>query len=609
MKPSSQVLLQGFYWDVPVDAENKSGHWYDHLSEKVDYLNEIGITGIWCPPPSKGNWGIYDMGYGIYDHYDLGEINQNGTVSTRFGTRDQLNGLINTAHKNDIEVYADVVLNHMYSFQNKDLEPNPVLKSYFNTRTKAQSGYPVNEVKYLVDVQANQTIKIHISNPSNYDTKSFYRLKIDKQASMENATKKFHPITNNNSPFGYWEGRVDEELIITYKVYQEEFEEIWLQLEVLNEDMQWGDQTSGLCISEITDYNGNSLDWSVCTYTGIKPLSNQISWNYKSFHPSTFNAYLQNYPDTGGIVENSKLFGHDFDHDNEQVQKQLIEWGNWLMNDVGYDGARLDFVNGIKPGFINQWGHEVISDSTFCVAEFFTNSKEQIIEWNKAINKGLSTQIKSFDFPLKKLLTEMANGKGADFDMTRLVGASLGADLPIDNVVSFVENHDTGKEHDKWITKDWHMAYSYILFAEPTPCVFYSHLFPTTQYDYHTKTDSVKCDDTLPELIERALKVRNVLNGKEVVMSSLCDANTYVSHRKGEHNYNGGFLVINNNENNTQSIIDLSDCGFNIEEVDFIDALHPDRKLKAVNQLLYTNNLPRNASIWMTVSDYKKIFK
>ena len=66
------VMMQAFYWDVPVDEQAKNGTWWDHLSEIAPELRTAGISSLWTPIPAKGNWGIYDSGYGIYDHYDLG---------------------------------------------------------------------------------------------------------------------------------------------------------------------------------------------------------------------------------------------------------------------------------------------------------------------------------------------------------------------------------------------------------------------------------------------------------------------------------------------------------------------------------------------------------
>ena len=98
------VMMQAFYWDVPVDEQAKNGTWWDHLSEIAPELRTAGISSLWTPIPAKGNWGIYDSGYGIYDHYDLGNYDQKGNVETRYGSRAELERMIGVMHQAGIKV-------------------------------------------------------------------------------------------------------------------------------------------------------------------------------------------------------------------------------------------------------------------------------------------------------------------------------------------------------------------------------------------------------------------------------------------------------------------------------------------------------------------------
>ena len=100
------LMLQGFEWYLPDD-----GCHYDRIKEKLDFLAGLGFTAIWLPPVCKAT-GPNDVGYGIYDLYDLGEFDQKGSVRTKYGTKEQLKGLIESCHEKGIAVYADVVLNH-----------------------------------------------------------------------------------------------------------------------------------------------------------------------------------------------------------------------------------------------------------------------------------------------------------------------------------------------------------------------------------------------------------------------------------------------------------------------------------------------------------------
>ncbi|MDY3006479.1 alpha-amylase [Anaerococcus porci] len=100
------VMMQAFEWDTPAD-----GNFYKNLKKNAKKLKESGIDALWIPPMCKGG-GDQDVGYGIYDLWDLGEFDQKGSIRTKYGTKKELLDAIDELHKNDIRVYADVVLNH-----------------------------------------------------------------------------------------------------------------------------------------------------------------------------------------------------------------------------------------------------------------------------------------------------------------------------------------------------------------------------------------------------------------------------------------------------------------------------------------------------------------
>lgn len=108
---NGKVVLQAFWWDAW--NERYPQDWYTYLAKLVPRLRALGIDGIWIPSPAKGNAGTNSMGYDLFDHYDLGEKNQKDTVATRFGDKDRLLRLIAVAHANGLEVYPDIVLNHV----------------------------------------------------------------------------------------------------------------------------------------------------------------------------------------------------------------------------------------------------------------------------------------------------------------------------------------------------------------------------------------------------------------------------------------------------------------------------------------------------------------
>ena len=99
-------MIQYFEWNLPNDGK----HW-QRLKEDAKHLSEIGVTGVWIPPAYKGT-SQFDVGYGAYDLWDLGEFDQKGTVRTKYGTKQELIEAIEELHKYEIDVYLDAVLNH-----------------------------------------------------------------------------------------------------------------------------------------------------------------------------------------------------------------------------------------------------------------------------------------------------------------------------------------------------------------------------------------------------------------------------------------------------------------------------------------------------------------
>jgi len=101
------VMMQYFHWYLPAD-----GSLWRQVQEEAADLAKAGFTALWLPPATKAAGGALDVGYGIYDLYDLGEFDQKGSVRTKYGTREDYLAAIAQVHAAGMQVYADVVLNH-----------------------------------------------------------------------------------------------------------------------------------------------------------------------------------------------------------------------------------------------------------------------------------------------------------------------------------------------------------------------------------------------------------------------------------------------------------------------------------------------------------------
>ncbi|KAK4444044.1 glycoside hydrolase superfamily [Podospora aff. communis PSN243] len=112
--PENMTMFQGFEWYVPADQK----HWV-RLEKHVAELKRWGIDNIWVPPGCKGS-SKNGNGYDIYDLYDLGEFDQKDGVATKWGTKEELLKLAQTAKKNSVGLYWDAVLNHKFAADHRE---------------------------------------------------------------------------------------------------------------------------------------------------------------------------------------------------------------------------------------------------------------------------------------------------------------------------------------------------------------------------------------------------------------------------------------------------------------------------------------------------------
>ena len=507
------VMMQAFYWDVPVDEQAKDGSWWDHLREMAPELKAAGISSLWTPVPAKGNWGIVDSGYGIYDHYDLGNYDQKGTVETRYGSRAELEQMIGVMHEAGISVYSDVVLNHLYG-GDENLEANPVVTAY--VQAGRGEPYPESDIRWVDSVAHTRT---HLFFPKH---------------------------TGEGEP--------------------------------------------------------------------------NYEWHYGHFHPSSDGDSLTDFTDDV-LRPRTKFFGNDLDTYSEEVQKRLCDWGKWLKGTLGFDGFRLDFVRGLQPEFVSRWVKGLPmydGQQPFIVGEYWAADARYIKEWVDSVAAG-GADVHAFDFPLKFTLTDMCNKSGDEFDMSQLAHAGIirnsdGFALPAGNVVTFVDNHDTGKEHDKWLVKDFALAYAYILTHEGTPCVFYPHFYTVTQHDVDDKSLEVTAPADLQLAIYQLIDIRRqYLGGTLTVLTETghpepadITRHVYVARRQGNGIKDGAIIMLNNHNTDTLSVtVNVNGNGFSDWSGEtLVNLLNPKQVATVSSDGRATLSAPnRGYSIWILKSE------
>jgi len=85
---------------------------WSELAQKMPEIAEAGYDSLWLPPPYKSTSGASSVGYDVFDPFDLGDLNQQGTTATKWGTKAQLLTVVQLAHRFGIRVYFDNITNH-----------------------------------------------------------------------------------------------------------------------------------------------------------------------------------------------------------------------------------------------------------------------------------------------------------------------------------------------------------------------------------------------------------------------------------------------------------------------------------------------------------------
>jgi maltose alpha-D-glucosyltransferase/alpha-amylase len=105
MKQNPLWYKDAVFYQIYVRAfrdSNRDGHGdIEGLTQKLDYLEELGVDCIWLMPIYASP--LRDDGYDIADYYNIAKT---------FGTLDSFKTLIEAAHKRNMRIIMDLVLNH-----------------------------------------------------------------------------------------------------------------------------------------------------------------------------------------------------------------------------------------------------------------------------------------------------------------------------------------------------------------------------------------------------------------------------------------------------------------------------------------------------------------
>ena len=219
---------------------------------------------------------------------------------------------------------------------------------------------------------------------------------------------------------------------------------------------------SGADEQEVNPITGESR------WTLFRPKSGRFPRNWDCFHPSLYEACDQ------------MVFGEmpDLAHRNPYVYAEILKLGRWLIEDIGFDGFRYDFVKGYGANTITALQeYRYMRDGKlfqpYGVAEFW-DSASAIENWVNLVNFSNANPVDAFDFPMREMLKALCDEYG--FNLRQLATWDTVLQKQTQSVVTFAENHDL-RDPGRPIVNDKLLAYSYILTHEGYPCVFWQDYF------------------------------------------------------------------------------------------------------------------------------------
>ena len=219
---------------------------------------------------------------------------------------------------------------------------------------------------------------------------------------------------------------------------------------------------SGADESEVNPLTGQER------WTLFKPKSETFPRNWECFHPSMYESW-----DEG-------TFGDmpDLSHRNPYVYAEILKMTRWLIEEIGFDGFRYDYVKGYGANTITaiqeyRYMRDGKPFSPYGVAEFWGDA-QSIEHWVDLANFSNTNPVDAFDFPLRELLKTLCDRYG--FSLRELATGETVLRKQPQTAVTFVENHDL-RDEGRPIINDKLLAYSYILTHEGYPCVFWQDYF------------------------------------------------------------------------------------------------------------------------------------
>ena len=433
---SNRLIMQYYEWYLPADSQ----HW-NRAKDDAAHLAELGFTDVWLPPAYKGHEGVRDVGYGVYDLYDLGEFDQKGTVATKYGTKDEYLAAIRAFRDKGMDTMADIVLNHrmgadyfQWAFADLMKQENHLEPLQQNKKIQAETGFtfPGRNGKYS-DFQWN----IHHFNAVGYNPET-QKVGVFKLDGRRYATKV-------DKEFGNYDFLMGANL--DYSVP-----------EVREEIIRWG-------------------KWFL-DFTGVNSLRlDAVKHIPYDFYAQWMDA-MQNHRKQRCIEKFRAEHGREpGEGEIRQEDYEMFAVGEYWSGDLQLLRDYLTHVEQMR---------EVMEKILTTQREKAADPKfwdEQLADMRQFLSDK-TRNMSLFDVPLRHRFETISKYEkehnGERFNMKNIFRGTL-VECDPDHAVTFVDNHDTEPKQPLygWV-EAWFkpLAYAAILLREKgTPCVFYGDLY------------------------------------------------------------------------------------------------------------------------------------